>query len=330
MENQMKTKILVTGGAGYIGSHTCKLLAAHGYEPITIDNLVNGHKWAVKWGELITGDIQDAALLDTVFERYQPSAVIHFAGYIDARESLIQPIKFYQNNVSCTLSLLNAMHRHNCKKIIFSSSCAIYGIPDKVPITEDMAQKPISPYGRSKLMVEQMLQDSEYAYGIKHILLRYFNAAGADLSGDIGECHDPENHIIPLLLKTAMGKNPYFTIFGTNYPTKDGTPVRDYIHVTDLAMAHLMALNDLLNNNQSQAFNVGSEQGHSVNELIEMVRKVTHANLTLKEGPPDPGDPPELVADATKIKKQLNWVPQFSDLETLVQSAWQWYVKSNC
>jgi len=244
----VKTKILVTGGAGYIGSHTCKILAEHGYEPVTMDNLLNGHQFAVKWGELITGDIHDSALLDTVFEHHQPSAVIHFSGYIDARESIAHPIKFYKNNVSATLTLLSAMHKHNCRKIIFSSSCAIYGIPKKVPITEDMDQKPINPYGRSKLMVEHMLQDIEYAYGIKHIILRYFNAAGADLSGEIGECHNPETHIIPRLLHTAMGKNPYFQIFGTDYPTKDGTAIRDYIHVTDLAMAHVMALNDLLQN----------------------------------------------------------------------------------
>ena len=320
----MKTKILVTGGAGYIGSHTCKLLAEHGYEPLTIDNLINGHKWAVKWGKLIFGDICDSALLDTIFERHQPSAVIHFAGYIDARVSFKQPIMFYKNNFSSTMSLLAAMQKNNCTKIIFSSSCSIYGIPDKIPITEDMAQKPINPYGRSKLMVEHMLQDCEYAYGIKHIVLRYFNAAGADLSGEIGECHNPETHIIPLLLQTAMKKKTYFQIFGTNYPTRDGTSIRDYIHVNDIAMAHVMALNDLLENHQSQVFNVGSEKGHSVNEIIEMVRKVTKSSLSLKKGQPDPGDPPELIADSNKIKKKLKWSPQYSDIETIVQSAWQW------
>jgi len=323
----MKPVILVTGGAGYIGSHTCKLLALNEFHPVSVDNLVYGHKWAVKWGDFIQGDIRDGQLLDQILNKYHPIAVIHFAGYSYARESLVDPGKYYENNVSGSISLLEAMRRNNCQRIIFSSSCATYGIPETIPITEDCPQHPINPYGRSKLMIEKMIQDYQQAYGIKHIILRYFNAAGADPDGEIGENHDPETHIIPLLIQIAMKKRSFFEIFGTKFSTHDGTAIRDYIHVTDLAEAHLLSLQYLLDNQQSQTMNIGSGKGFSVKEIVEKVSKVANTDIDVKNSPENPGDPPILIANAEKSAKILNWNPTRSNIESIIHSAWNWYQK---
>jgi len=320
----MNQVILVTGGAGYIGSHTCKVLAQNSFQPVTIDNLVNGHKWAVNWGDMINGDIRDGHLLDSVFKKYQPCAVIHFAGFAYVRESIVNPGIYYENNVCGSISLLEAMRRNNCQNIIFSSSCATYGIPDTIPITENCPQKPISPYGRSKLMIEKILKDYQHAYGVNYVILRYFNAAGADPDGEIGEKHDPETHIIPLLIQTALKKRSCFEIFGTKFSTYDGTAIRDFIHVTDLAEAHLLSLQYLLDSGQSQTMNIGSGKGYSVKDIIKQICTISNAGIDFKESPANPGDPPILIANADKSYKILNWKPSRSNIEDIIQSAWKW------
>ncbi|CAK8717157.1 UDP-glucose 4-epimerase [Candidatus Electrothrix aarhusensis] len=317
--------ILVTGGAGYIGSHTCKLLAQRGYLPITYDNLVYGHTWAVQWGPFIQGDIRDTEALAKVFTEYQPEAVIHFAAFAYVGESVEHPEKYYQNNVTGTLALLEVMRRFGCDQFIFSSTCATYGNPQALSLTEEHPQQPINPYGRSKLMIEQILADYSTAYDLSSIALRYFNAAGADMDGDIGEDHDPETHLIPLTILAALGKRSAIEVYGTDYDTPDGTAIRDYIHVADLADAHVRALELLQKEKKSRAFNLGTGIGTSVQSIIQTVEELSGRKVPVTYGPRRPGDPPALVASAEKAAEFLGWRPRHSDIETIIRSALAWH-----
>jgi len=319
----MSKNILVTGGAGYIGSHTCKALAARGFTPVTYDSMVYGHEWAVKWGPLVKGDIADRAALDAVFDEYKPAGVIHFAAFIAVGESVQDPAKYYRNNSVGTLTLLEAMRDHGVKPIVFSSTAAMYGMPQAVPIVESHPQWPINPYGWSKFMVERMLEDFGRAYGTRHCALRYFNAAGADPDNEIGEAHDPETHLIPLVLQAARNPEKPITVFGTDYDTPDGTCIRDYIHVNDLADAHIRAL-DYLADNTSAAINLGTGTGNSVQEIIEASRSVTGVDIQPQFGPRREGDPSRLVADRTLAKQKLGWEPQFTDITETIGHAWNW------
>ena len=320
-------KVLVCGGAGYIGSHINKMLNQQGYETVVFDNLVYGHREAVKWGELVVGDLADTAALDELFERNSFDAVFHFAAYAYVGESVTNPEKYYFNNVSNTLNLLHAMKEHGVNKIIFSSTCATYGEPERVPITEDMPQNPINPYGATKLMVERIFKDYNKAYGLNFVVLRYFNAAGADPDGEIGESHDPETHIIPLVLDAASGIRPDVKVFGTDYDTPDGSCVRDYIHVTDLASAHLLALHHLERGKPSDFFNLGNEKGTSVFEVVESVRRVTGRDFTATIAPRRSGDPAKLVGSSKKAQEVLGWKPKYADIDTIVSHAWKWHEK---
>jgi UDP-glucose-4-epimerase GalE len=317
--------VLVTGGAGYIGAHTCKALAMAGYTPVTYDNFVYGHPEAVKWGPLEKGDIEDKNQLERVIQKYQPSAAMHFAAYAYVGESVDKPAKYYRNNTAGTLSLLESMIKYKINKIIFSSTCATYGMPENIPITEDHPQKPINPYGRSKLMIEWMLQDFTAAYDMKYVSLRYFNAAGADPQAEIGEDHNPETHLIPLVLDTAQGRRDHLDIYGTDYDTPDGTCIRDYIHVTDLATAHLLSLEYLIGGGESEAFNLGNNNGFSVREVISTAIKVTGCNIPCLETERRPGDPAVLIGSSEKIKSKLDWQAAYSNLETIIETAWRWY-----
>ncbi|MGQ9659603.1 MAG: UDP-glucose 4-epimerase GalE [Thermochromatium sp.] len=319
--------VLVTGGAGYIGSHTCKALARAGYRPITLDNLVYGHDWAVRWGPLEIGDIGDRACLDAVIARHRPEAVIHFAAYAYVGESVRDPGRYYRNNVAGTLTLLEALRDHAIPHIVFSSTCATYGIPDRTPIAEDHPQRPINPYGASKLMVERMLADFEQAYGLGWIALRYFNAAGADPEGELGEEHLPETHLIPLALQAAAGLGPRLQVFGTDYPTPDGSCIRDYIHVADLAEAHVKSLAHLRAGALSGAFNLGTGQGASVLEVITTIERVTGRLVPHEIGPRRPGDPPVLYANADKARRLLGWEPRYRDLAETIEHAWNWLTR---
>lgn len=318
-------RVLVTGGAGYVGSHACKALAAAGYLPVSYDNLVYGHRWAVRWGPLEIADINDRAALDAVIARYRPSAVMHFAAYAYVGESVRDPAKYYRNNVAGTLTLLEAMRDHGIGRLIVSSTCATYGIPEQTPITEDHPQRPINPYGASKLMIERMLQDFDAAYGLRSVSLRYFNAAGADPDGEIGEDHDPETHLIPLALQAALGQREALQVFGTDYPTPDGSCIRDYIHVTDLARAHVQALDYLASGGATTALNLGTGHGHSVHEVIEAARKVTSRDIPTLLTDRRPGDPPVLTAAANKARSLLGWQPRHTDLAETLRHAWNWH-----
>ncbi len=317
-------RILVTGGAGYIGSHTCKALAATGHLPIVYDNLVHGHRQFVRWGPFEEGDISDAQKLDTVMAYYKPEAVMHFAAYAYVGESVIDPGKYYRNNVAGTLTVLEAMCSHKIKKMVFSSTCATFGTPEQVPIEEDAPQRPINPYGASKLMIERMLADFHAAHGLGFVSLRYFNAAGADPDGEIGESHDPETHLIPLVLQAALGQQASIKIFGDDYPTVDGTCVRDYVHVTDLAEAHVRALTYLADNGPGVAFNLGTGRGYSVREVIETAKAVTGRVIPEVIAPRRSGDPPELVASPGRVRHILGWEPRHSTLEEIISTAWGW------
>ena len=317
--------ILVTGGTGYIGSHACKALAQAGYTPVSYDNLVYGHRWAVRWGPLAVGDINDRARLDAVIAHYQPAAVMHFAAYAYVGESVQDPGKYYRNNVAGTLTLLEALRDQGIDKLIFSSTCATYGVPEQALIDEQHPQRPINPYGVSKLMIERMLADFDTAHGLKAIALRYFNAAGADPDTEIGEDHVPETHLIPLLLDAAAGRRPALTLHGDDYDTPDGTCIRDYIHVTDLAQAHVLALQALTQGAPSTAYNLGNGQGFSVREVIDQAERVTGRPIPVHIGPRRPGDPPRLVGDARRARDQLGWQPRQDDLETILATAWRWH-----
>ncbi|MBV8093562.1 MAG: UDP-glucose 4-epimerase GalE [Acetobacteraceae bacterium] len=321
-------RILVTGGAGYIGSHTCKCLASAGIEPVTYDNLVSGHREAVKWGPLIIGDVLDRANLERTLRHYRPDGVMHFAAHAYVGESVQDPGKYYANNVCGTLSLLDAMRAADVLTLVFSSTCATYGVPDSFPVTEEEKQAPVSPYGRSKLMIEHILADYAAAYGMRYAALRYFNACGADVSGEIGENHDPETHLIPRTLMAAAGRIPYVEVFGTDYDTPDGTCVRDYIHVTDLADAHLAALHYLHSAGGNLRVNLGTGRGISVEEVLERVERVTGRAVPRVVRPRRAGDPPFLYADASKAKQLLGFRPRFSDLDTIIATAWR-YMRNN-
>jgi UDP-arabinose 4-epimerase len=323
------TNILVTGGAGYIGSHTCKALSRAGFSPIAYDNLVSGHEWAVKWGPLEKGDILDTARLSQVIAAYRPAAVMHFAAFAYVGESVQNPAKYYRNNVAGTVNLLDAMRQNGIHRIVFSSSCATYGIPQRVPITEDALQRPINPYGRSKFMNEQILADYNEAYGLESVSLRYFNAAGADPDGELGECHDPETHLIPLVLEAAAGRRPHVTVYGNDYETPDGTCIRDYIHVSDLADAHVRAMVNLGERKLNFAYNLGTGKGHSVKEVIDAARRIVGRDFEVLKGPRRTGDPASLVADAALANRDLGWRPRYITIAAMIETAWAWSNRSN-
>lgn len=322
------TTILVTGGAGYIGSHTCKALKKAGYSPVVYDNLCYGHREAVQWGPFEEGDILDGDRLDQVIQQHRPKAVIHFAAFAYVGESVTDPVKYYRNNAMGSLSLLDALQRNNIKTIVFSSTCATYGVPDQIPITEQTPQSPINPYGQTKLMVEKMLSDMETAHGLKSAALRYFNACGADPDGDIGEDHDPETHLIPNVLRAITGDLDHLDLYGTDYPTPDGTCIRDYIHVNDLADAHLLALEHLLKGGDSLRLNLGTGKGFSVREIIDAAERVTGRKVPVVEAPRREGDPAELVADATAIKQALGFKAKFNDIDDIIRTAWNWHQRN--
>ncbi len=323
-----KGKILVTGGAGYIGSHAVLELKRAGYDLVILDNLVYGHRDIIDdvlKVELVEGDISNRALLDKLFSQHNFSAVMHFSAYAYVGESVTDPAKYYRNNVISTLVLLEAMLEKGIKNFVFSSTCATYGIPQSIPLTEDHPQNPINPYGMTKLMVEKILADFDIAYGLKSVCFRYFNAAGADPSGLLGEDHNPETHLIPLVLFAALGKQESVSIFGTDYDTPDGTCIRDYIHVNDLASAHILGLEYLLKSRKSDAFNLGNGGGFSVREVLDSARKVTGKEIIALERDRRPGDPPILVGSSEKARTILGWNPQYPDLENIISHAWKWH-----
>jgi UDP-glucose-4-epimerase GalE len=320
-------RILVTGGAGYIGSHTSKRLAAAGHEPIAFDDLSQGHEWAVKWGPFERGSLADPARIAGVLAARNIEAVVHFAASALVGESMTHPGKYFRNNTISTLNLLEAMREAGVGTIVFSSTCATFGDPVRVPIDETHPQAPVNPYGESKLMVEKMLRWYGEIHGLRWMALRYFNAAGADPDGEIGEDHDPESHLIPLVIGAAQGTRPPVKVFGTDYPTPDGAAVRDYIHVMDLADAHLRALDALGRGTPSQALNLGTGRGHSVKEVIDTVARVSGKNVPFVNAPRRAGDPPELVAAPARAREVLGWTCQYADIETIVRHAWAWHEK---
>lgn len=317
--------VLVTGGAGYVGSHTVKLLRERGIPCVILDNLVHGHREFACGAPLIEADVGDAAALDALFARQRIAAVMHFAAYAYVGESVGAPLKYFRNNVAATVTLLDRMVSAGIHRFIFSSSCATYGIPNQVPIAEDHPQRPVNPYGASKVMVERMLADLDAAHDLKSIALRYFNAAGADPDGTIGERHDPETHLIPLALRAAMDPQQPLHVFGTDYPTPDGTCVRDYIHVRDIAEAHVLALQALLEGGASDAFNLGNGSGYSVREVVRTVESIAKRPVPVAEAPRRPGDPPILVGSSEKARRVLGWSPRFDRLEAIVETAWRWH-----
>jgi UDP-glucose 4-epimerase len=326
MSNQ--PTILVTGGAGYIGSHAALALQRAGYGVVILDNLSYGHRDLVEQVlqvELIVGDTHDRALLDQIFAKHEIAAVMHFAAYIAVGESVSDPAKYYRNNVAGTLTLLEAMVAASVKTCVFSSTCALYGVPKFTPLTEDHPKNPISPYDTTKWMVEQMLADFDTAYGLKSVVFRYFNASGADPDGRLGEDHQPETHLIPLVLFTALGRQESVAILGTDYPTPDGTCIRDYIHVADLAQAHVLGLNYLLEGGHSNLFNLGNGSGFSVREVIETAQQVTGQTIAVVERERRAGDPPILVGSSDKARKILGWQPQYADLSQILAHAWRWH-----
>jgi UDP-glucose 4-epimerase len=319
--------ILVTGGAGYIGSHCCKELANNGYNVTVLDTLENGYIENVKWGNLVEGDVGNRDLVCDCIKYYQIDAVIHFAGYAYVGESIEHPIKYYNNNIVNSINLLGCMKDLGVKYIVFSSSCATYGVPKYIPINEEHLQQPINPYGFSKYVIEQALRDYERAYDLRFVSLRYFNAAGADVEGAIGEKHQPETHLIPNVLEAAFDKRKHVNIFGIDYNTKDGTCVRDYIHVSDLASAHVLALNYLIKKGNSNVFNLGTGIGYSVKEIIKAAEEVTGGEILFTEINRRAGDPGVLVASYEKALSQLNWSPKNSEIKNIISSAWQWLLK---
>lgn len=321
--------VLVTGGAGFIGSHTCKALAQAGYTPVCYDNLFRGHASAVKWGPLEIGDILDPLRIAEVLSRYRPMVVIHFAALAYVGESVEGPASYYRTNVIGSHTLLEVMRAHAIGSIVFSSSCATYGVPKSLPISESQPQQPINPYGMTKLIGEKLLIDYAHAYGLRSIGLRYFNAAGSDPDGEIGENHDPETHLIPLVLQAAMGTRPDVTIFGTDHGTPDGTCIRDYVHVSDLAQAHVLALKLLEQGHRQEFFNIGNGGGISVAEIVAASRQVTGRPIEVRNGPRRAGDPAVLVADATKARTMLAWSPKHAEITTMIDHTWNWMLRQN-
>jgi UDP-arabinose 4-epimerase len=317
-------RILVTGGAGYIGSHCCKVLAESGMEPVVFDNLSTGHKSAVRWGPLIVGDMRDPEALRAALHATQPDAVMHFAALSQVGESTAHPERYYAVNVCGSLNLLNEMREAGIGCLVFSSTAAVYGEPEHVPIEEDQALRPVNPYGASKLAAERMMEDFGHAHDLRSVRLRYFNAAGADPAGEIGEWHDPETHLIPLILDAILGRQPAISIFGTDYPTADGTAVRDYVHVIDIATAHVAALNHLLEGGASAALNLGNGHGVSVREAIRAAEAVTGRTVPVREAPRRKGDPPVLIADPTRAGALLKWRTLY-DLSAMIEHAWAWH-----
>jgi len=321
------TNILVTGGAGYIGSHTCLALSQKGYTPVVFDNLVNGHREFVQWGPFEQGDVRDRDRLDQVIRNYKPAAIIHFAGLIEVGQSISDPMAFFDNNVAGSITLFAAALHAGIDKLVFSSTCATYGIPQEVPIREDHPQFPINPYGRSKLIVEQILNELGARKKLRSVILRYFNAAGADPEGRIGEWHTPETHVIPLAIEAARSTGSTFKAFGSDYPTRDGTCIRDFVHVCDLAAAHSLGIDYLLRGNGSVALNLGTGHGTSVKEIIDGVELVSKKHLQVEYGSRREGDPPELVADNALAKLTLGWQPQHA-LSSIIESAWKWHSRA--
>jgi UDP-glucose-4-epimerase GalE len=319
----VNVNVLVTGGAGYIGSHVCKALAQRGVAPITYDNLSRGNRWAVKWGPLEQGDINDVKRLSAVLKEYRPAALMHFAAYAYVGESVSAPLLYYKNNFASTAALLAAIIDFRSMPVVFSSSCASYGVPQRIPIPEDHPQRPINPYGHSKLFVERLLADLERACALPWVSLRYFNAAGADPDGDIGEAHDPETHLIPLVIRAAQTGSAV-RIFGEDYETPDGTCVRDYIHVSDIADAHLRALDHLMHGQPSCALNLANERGYSVREVIATTERICDCRITAEVAPRRPGDPPILIGDASRARALLGWHPKRSELSVQIADAWNW------
>ena len=321
---KQKSRVLVVGGAGYIGSHMVAMLLARGYEVVTLDNLYTGYREAVLGGEFVQGDLADRGQLEQLFSGRAIDAVMHFASFIQVGESVREPAKYYANNVANTLNLLDAMAAHGVKRFIFSSSAAVYGEPIHVPIGEDHPKHPLNPYGRTKWMVEQILADYDLAYGLKSVSLRYFNAAGADPEGRLGERHEPETHLIPLVLQAASGRLENVQVFGRDYDTPDGTCIRDYVHVADLCEAHHLALERLLDGASSTAYNLGNGNGFSVQKVIDTAARIVGKPIPVKDGARRAGDPARLVADAQTAKRVLGWVPRYPELETIIRHAWQW------
>ena len=327
LQSNFPMNILVTGGAGFIGSHVAKALHAAGHAPYVVDNLSNGNKAAVQWGDLIVAEIEDVESITKVLQENKIEAVIHLAGSIEVGESVINPLRFYKNNTTATICLLQAMHAASVDKIVFSSTAAVYGNPLSEHISEGHQIIPVNPYGRSKFMIEQILVDAAAASSLRFIALRYFNAAGADPEGMIGENHDPESHIIPRACLAILGKVPELTVFGNDWPTLDGTPIRDYVHVSDLAIAHVLALNFLNQGGESQALNLGTGKGYSVKEVLDSVSKAAGIDVPYSFGPHRAGDPAVLVADSSKAKQVLQWTPAHSSLEEIAATAWAWQQK---
>ncbi len=320
-------KVLVVGGAGYIGSHMVRRLCDEGHEVVTFDNLSSGFRDAVTGGEFVHGDLADTGALEAVFLRHRPQAVMHFASWIQVGESVRLPDRYYRNNFSNTLNLLDVMVRHDVRRFVFSSTAAIFGEPECVPIDEAHPRQPVNPYGKSKWMVEQALADYDRAYGLKSVCLRYFNAAGADPAGRLGERHDPETHLIPLVLRVASGRLPHIRVFGRDYDTPDGTCIRDYIHVADLCSAHLLALDWMERHDRSDAFNLGNGVGFSVQQVIEAAQQVTGKPVTVVDDERRPGDPARLVADAARAVRELGWRPQHAELTGILRDAWNWELR---
>ena len=318
-------RVLITGGAGYIGSHTAKTLAAAGVEPVVLDNLGTGHRRAVRWGPLDEGDLADAALVRAVLRDHRVEAVVHFAASAYVGESMRDPRRYFRNNVANTLTLLDAMLDAGVGAIVFSSSCTTYGVPEALPIAEDHPQCPVNPYGESKLFGERILRRYGEAYGLRWAALRYFNAAGADPDGEIGEDHDPETHLIPLVIAAALGRRSHLDVYGTDYPTPDGTAIRDYVHVTDLADAHARALRHLLAGGRGFALNLGTGRGHSVREVVAAVERAGGRPVPIREVERRPGDPAALVADARQVIQVLGWEPRYPSLASIVETAWRWH-----
>ncbi|UCE02612.1 MAG: UDP-glucose 4-epimerase GalE [Candidatus Latescibacterota bacterium] len=321
----MQEPILVTGGAGYIGSHTCKVLAQSGFRPVVLDNLVYGHREAVKWGPFFEGNVSDTKLVRQIVREHGIRAIVHFAAYAYVGESMQQPEKYFQNNVVQSMHMLQAALENGVEHVVFSSTCAVYGEPESVPIREEQSLRPVSPYGESKLIVERALHWLGAAHDLGWVALRYFNAAGADPEQELGEEHDPETHLIPLVIQAALGRLPYLEIYGTDYDTPDGTAIRDYIHVTDLADAHVRALRYLMQGGRSVALNLGTGEGSSVREVVAAVERSSGRSVPVREVGRRPGDPPVLVADPARARSVLEWAPRYPDLQQIVDTAFAWH-----